>query len=57
MRIFYYGFDHVSTKDFDLLVKLDADLELPLNYFKETAKAMRLNPKNWYMCRILYSTH
>lgn len=45
VRIFYYGLDHVSTEEFDFLVKLDADLELPLNYFKETANAFHENPK------------
>jgi len=45
VRIFYHGLDHVSVEEFDFLVKLDADLELPLNYFSEVAEAFRLHPK------------
>lgn len=45
VRIFYHGLDHVSAKEFDFLVKLDADLELPLNYFTEVIEAFRSHPK------------
>ena len=45
VRTFYHGLDHVSVKEFDVLVKLDADLDLPLNYFTEVIEAFRLHPK------------
>lgn len=45
VRTFYHGLDHVSVKEFDFLVKLDADLEVPLNYFTEVTKAFRSDPK------------
>ena len=45
VRIFYYGLEHLTVDEFDFLVKLDADLELPLNYFSEVAESFRSNPK------------
>ena len=38
VRAFYLGYNEVKDENYDFLVKLDADLELPDNYFEEIAK-------------------
>ena len=45
VRIFYFGMEHLSVKEYDFLVKLDADLELPEKYFSGVAECFRSNPK------------
>ena len=45
VRVFYHGLDNLSVKEFDFLVKLDADLDLPLNYFSEVSNAFKSNPR------------
>lgn len=39
VRAFYKGFETVATHDYDFIVKLDADLSLPHDYFAEVSKA------------------
>ena len=39
VRAFYSGFEAIATHDYDFIVKLDADLSLPRNYFEEVSKA------------------
>ncbi len=45
VRAFYVGYDSLSSHDYDFIVKLDADLTLPQNYFEEVAKEFRNNSK------------
>ena len=40
MEAFYYGYDNKKTKDFDIIMKLDADIILPTNYLSEISKRM-----------------
>lgn len=37
VRAFYLGYNRLETQDYDFLVKLDADLTLPPNYFEGVA--------------------
>jgi len=43
VRVFYKGYKNIR-EDYDFLVKLDADLELPPNYFEEIAKMFKNDP-------------
>ncbi len=43
IRVFNFGFEQIQDTDFDFIVKLDADLTLPLNYFEEIARAFSKN--------------
>jgi glycosyltransferase involved in cell wall biosynthesis len=45
IRAFQYGYDAVDVPDFEFVVKLDADLTLPANYFEEVGKSFRSNRK------------
>lgn len=45
IRAFNKGFNLIKDKDFDFVVKLDADLTLPPNYFKEIANEFSKNSK------------
>jgi glycosyltransferase involved in cell wall biosynthesis len=45
VRAFYLGFETVKEESCDFIVKLDADLELPQNYFEEIARQFKENPK------------
>jgi len=42
---FYTGLEVKETKDYDFLVKLDADLILPADYFEKIAECFLKNPK------------
>ncbi len=42
---FQTGYERVCDWDWDFIVKLDADLTLPENYFKEVARAFEKNPR------------
>lgn len=42
---FYNGLEVKETKDYDFLVKLDADLILPTDYFEKIAECFQQNPK------------
>ena len=42
---FYKGYNKISVQDYDFLVKLDADLTLPVDYFEKVANAFRVNPR------------
>lgn len=44
VRAFYAGFAVVSEINYDFVVKLDADLELPGHYFEEVAKTFAGDP-------------
>lgn len=44
IQAFKHGYNHIS-KDFDIIVKLDADLILPLNYFEEVIKHFKSDEK------------
>lgn len=45
IRAFNKGYNLVKDKDFDFIVKLDADLTLPPNYFKEISNEFSKNSK------------
>jgi glycosyltransferase involved in cell wall biosynthesis len=45
MKAFYKGYDSIEDTEFDFIVKLDADLTLPDNYFEEIVKAFKQSPK------------
>ena len=45
IRAFNEGFNLVRGCEFDFIVKLDADLSLPANYFEEIANAFNKNKK------------
>lgn len=45
VRAFYKGYDAVSDEDYDFIVKLDADLTLPNNYFETVYRCFKDNPK------------
>lgn len=45
IKAFYAGFNTIKNKSYDFIVKLDADLTLPQNYFEEVAKGFRNDPK------------
>jgi len=44
VRAFYCGYHVLDITDFDFVVKLDADLTLPSNYFEEVGKAFESEP-------------
>ncbi len=43
VRAFNYGFENLSSKDFDIITKLDADLTLPNNYFEKVISEFKSN--------------
>lgn len=45
IQTFNFGLQTQDIKDIDVIVKLDADLILPTDYFKEVIKAFKVNPK------------
>jgi len=45
VRAFYKGFDALKVKNYDFIVKLDADLKLPKNYFEMVAKTFEQYPE------------
>lgn len=45
VRAFYCGYNTLEKKDYDFIVKLDADLSLPNNYFEEVATAFQEDSK------------
>lgn len=47
IEAFNYGLTHskINIKNYDIISKLDADLELPNNYFEEIISAFDKNPK------------
>lgn len=45
VQAFNVGFNLVKNEDYDFIVKLDADLILPKNYFEEIIKHFQANPK------------
>ncbi|MFA5849809.1 MAG: glycosyltransferase family A protein [Bacteroidales bacterium] len=45
VRAFNVGYQTIRDDDFDFIVKLDADLTLPNNYFEEVIKCFETNPK------------
>lgn len=49
IRAFNTGLNHLSTKEFDFIVKLDADLTLPSNYF-DTIASEFLNKEKVGIC-------
>ncbi|MCB0547606.1 MAG: glycosyltransferase family 2 protein [Phaeodactylibacter sp.] len=44
VRAFYLGYEAIDV-DYDFLVKLDADLELPEQYFRRLSEMFRANPR------------
>lgn len=44
IRAFNFGYDLIRDHYFDFIVKLDADLTLPCNYFEEVIKCFKCNP-------------
>ena len=45
VRAFYAGYDTIRDESFDFIVKLDADLTIPPNYFEEVIKCFEMNPR------------
>ena len=45
VRAFNVGYETIRDEYFDFIVKLDADLTLPINYFEEVIKCFEMNPK------------
>ena len=45
MEAFYFGYDNKKVNNFDLIMKLDADIILPKNYISEISKRMKKNSK------------
>lgn len=45
VKAFYKGYPLVENLDYDFIVKLDGDLELPINYFKLISECFKTNPK------------
>lgn len=45
IRAFNYGLENISLKEVDFISKIDADLELPLNYFKEVINVFSSKPE------------
>jgi len=43
MEAFYFGYDNKKVDDFDIVMKLDADIILPKNYISEIIKRMQAN--------------
>ena len=43
MDAFYFGYSNKNVKDFDFIMKLDADIILPNNYILEVSKRMNSN--------------
>jgi glycosyltransferase involved in cell wall biosynthesis len=41
VRTFYYGLEKINERDYDFLVKLDADIELPPDYFNQIAQEFK----------------
>jgi poly-beta-1,6-N-acetyl-D-glucosamine synthase len=46
IRAFNHGYNLIKGNSFDFIVKLDADLTLPHNYFEEIAHSFAANKKN-----------
>jgi len=44
VRAFNYGYQAVDIADFEFVVKLDADLTLPSNYFEEVGRIFEADP-------------
>lgn len=45
VRAFNFGYETIRDENFDFIVKLDADLTLPTNYFEEVINCFEMNPK------------
>ena len=45
IQVFYDGFETIKNLPFDLITKMDSDLELPPNYFETIHQMMWSNPK------------
>lgn len=45
IQAFHFALEHIDIEQYDIIVKLDADLILPENYFQRVIKEFQLNPK------------
>jgi hypothetical protein len=45
MEAFYDGFEHLTVKEWDFIVKLDGDLSFDENYFYDAFNEFRIEPK------------
>jgi len=45
IRAFYHGYNTLTNHDYEFIVKLDADLILPENYFEKVSIAFQDNPR------------
>jgi len=45
VRAFYRGYDTIADDDYDFIVKMDADLTLPDNYFETVSRCFNNNSK------------
>ena len=44
IETFYFGFNKIETLDYDIVIKLDADLVLPVNYLQTIANCFQKDP-------------
>ena len=45
IRAFYVGYNAMADHDYDIIVKMDADLTLPSKYFEEVIRCFENNPR------------
>ena len=45
METFYFGYNYKSSKEYDIVMKLDADLVLPFNYLESIVNEFKINSK------------
>ncbi|MAZ58124.1 MAG: glycosyl transferase family 2 [Flavobacteriales bacterium] len=45
METFYFGFNHINNREYDVIFKLDADLVLPPNYIETIINEFQKNTK------------
>jgi glycosyltransferase involved in cell wall biosynthesis len=45
MATFYHGYDYIATRDWEFIVKLDGDVEMPPDYFEKCFAEFEKDPK------------
>jgi poly-beta-1,6-N-acetyl-D-glucosamine synthase len=45
VKAFYFGYNTITNHDYDFIVKLDGDLELPINYFEKIIEEFKADSK------------
>ncbi|MBC36022.1 MAG: glycosyl transferase family 2, partial [Bacteroidetes bacterium] len=57
VRAFNYGYSFVKDKQYDFIVKLDGDLELPRNYFEKVSEVFANNSKIGLCGGVIYNKY